>query len=504
MKPYRISKKEKLSLLSNRPRIEEVYNGLECQHRIASNTHKDVETAIAIGRKFNNEVIRPIALEIDRKCMEDHNYLPHEFVRKAADWGLFSLFLPKMFGGGGLNFYAIYPFMEEISSSCAGLGHIVNVHYCGVATLFPSMNMNVITTVFRDVVKSERQGKPRLCTIVVTEPESGTDSQEPLLNQYSKATSNVKRVKGGYIVNGKKIFISSGHLSYWHIANFFEDKSDKLGSWIQFAVPNGTKGFSFGTHENKMGQLACCASELLFDDCFIPNKLISARALDPEFKDSEKGPRWVCHTIVDHVTGSSRTGTAAISTGIARNAYETALEYARKKRVAGELLINHQWAQIILSDMYRNVNMSRTVYMESAATLALRGLFKLLFIKPIHHFIKIMPRWYFTLLTPIMKSRLATWAMRQFYFHRYPTEERNAASGWGSACKYTCSDLGVINSNLAIDLMGGDGIRHDHMAEKCFRDIKLQQIYESTNQVNQMNMFYCLIGSGIPEVEYFK
>ena len=52
--------------------------------------------------------------------------------------------------------------------------------------------------------------------------------------------------------------------------------------------------------------------------------------------------------------------------------------------------------------------------------------------------------------------------------------------------------------------MGADGLRHEFGAEKCFRDVKLQQIYESTNQINQMNTFYCLVGSNIPEVEYFK
>jgi alkylation response protein AidB-like acyl-CoA dehydrogenase len=504
MKPWKIGRKERLGLLELGPKIWEAYNGLECQHRIPGDAHRDVKEAIAIARKFNREVIQPIALDTDLKCMRDHDYLPREFVKKAAEWGLFTLFIPKLFHGKGLSFLACYPFMEELSSACAGLGHVVAVHYCGAATLFPSMNARVLHRVFRDVAKSERAGDPHLMTIVVTEPESGTDVQEPLLVNHAKPGSTVKKVDGGYVINGKKIFISNGHLSYWHIANFIEDKTNKSESWVQFAVPNGMPGFSFGTREKKMGQFACCASELLFDDCFVPDDLVSIRSQDPKIKNSKKGPRWVCHTIVDHVTASTRTGTAAISTGIGRDAYERALEYARTKRIAGELLINHQWAQIILTEMYRNVIMSRVFYMESAFALTLSGLFKLLFMKPVYRFLKLMPRWYFRLVSPLLNLEAATWFLRKFYYDWYPTEERNVASGWGSACKFTCSDIGLANANLALDLMGADGLRHENGAEKCFRDVKLQQIYESTNQINQMNMFYCLVANDMPEVEFFK
>ena len=79
-----------------------------------------------------------------------------------------------------------------------------------------------------------------------------------------------------------------------------------------------------------------------------------------------------------------------------------------RKRSAASSSINQQWAQIILTDMYRNVNMSRTVYMESAYTDMLSGLFKLLAKKPVHYFLKIMPRWYFTLISPLLNLKLAT------------------------------------------------------------------------------------------------
>ncbi len=75
MKPWNMSGKEKRNLLEQGPKIWEAYNSLECHHRLARGVHKDVKTAIAIARKFNNEVLRPIYLETDLMCMEDHDYL---------------------------------------------------------------------------------------------------------------------------------------------------------------------------------------------------------------------------------------------------------------------------------------------------------------------------------------------------------------------------------------------------------------------------------------------
>jgi acyl-CoA dehydrogenase len=504
MKSWNLRKKQKAELLSQGPRIEDFYNSLQCQYRTPSDTHKDVETAVAIARKFNNDVLRPIYLERDLKHMQDHDYLSWDVVHAAAKYRLFSLFIPKLFGGGNLNYLALYPFIEEIASVCSGLGHLVFVHYLGVATLFPSLNMRVLSEVLRDVVKSESQGPPHLLDLVMTEPDAGSDAQEPLMLNRAKISSSVRKVEGGYILNGRKVFISNGRMSYWHLVQSWEDKTDRASSLMQFVIPNGTKGFCFGAKEKKMGTLASSADELLFDDCFIPDKSVSARALGPFFRDSKKGPRWAVHTMMDFVVAVSRTGVAAISVGIARGSYEIALDYARQKEIGEELLVNQQWAQIILTDMQRNVCMARLMYMESAYVNLLNSIYKFMYKKPIYYLTKYTPRSFFSLMQPILKTDLMTYMFRKYYYDWYTVEERNISSGWASLAKYSCSDIGLVNTNLALDLMGSDGLRHENGAEKFFRDIKLQQIYESTNQINQMNAFYCMIGNAYPEIQYYK
>ncbi len=504
MKPWKFSRKERARLLNDGPKIQEAYNSLECQHRLPKSAHKDVETAIAIARKFNNEVLRPMYLERELKHMEDHSFLSWDILKIAGDWRLYSLFIPKLFGGQGLNFLGLYPFIEEISSVCAGLGHIIFVHYLGIATVFPSFNAGILNKILRDVAKSEKEGAPRLLDLVITEPDAGTDVQEPLLFNKARIGTDLKKVKGGYTLNGRKIFISNGHLSYWHIVMFWADKKNAADTFIQMVVPNGSRGFSFGTLEKKMGNLGSTASELIFEDCFVPDSMVTLECNDPHLVKSPKGVRWIIHSIVDFVVSSSRAGVGAIATGVGRTSYEKALEYARKKTVDGDLLINHQWAQIILTDMYRNTAMSRLLYMESAYADMLSGLFKLLAKKPVDVFLRVMPEWYFSLISPFIGLRLVTRLLRKYYFDWYTDEERNVSSGWASIAKYTCSDVGLVNANLALDIMGADGLRHEFGAEKCFRDVKLQQIYESTNQINQMNTFYCLVGSAVPEVQYFK
>ncbi len=504
MKPWKMSRKERSGFLKAGPEMREAFNGLECQHRLPADIHRDVETAIALARKFSQEVLRPVYLERELKHMEDHEFLSWDILRKAGEWRLYSLFIPKLFGGKGLSFLGLYPFIEEIASVCSGLGHIIFVHYLGIATLFPSFNARLINRILRDVVKSEKEGSPRLLDLVITEPDAGTDVQEPLLFSKARISTDIKKVEGGYCLNGRKIFISNGHLSYWHIVMFFEDKKKGAQNFIQLVVPNGSHGFSFGSKERKMGNLGSTASELIFDDCFVPDKMVTLSSSDPAIARSRKGARWIIHTVVDYVVSSSRAGVGAIATGVCRSAYERALEHCRQKRVCGDLLINHQWAQIMLTDMYRNTAMARTLYMESAFTNMLSGLFKLLAKKPIHAFLRIMPVWYFALLSPLLNLKMATWIFRKYYYDSYTDEERNISSGWASIAKYTCSDLGLANANLALDLMGAEGLRHDRGAEKCFRDVKLQQIYESTNQINQMNAFYCLVGSRAAEAEYFK
>ena len=282
----------------------------------------------------------------------------------------------------------------------------------------------------------------------------------------------------------------------------YTDKNKPSENTIMLAVQNGMTGFSFGHHEKKMGQKACVASELIFEDCFVPDKYVCFYSKDLS-KRSTKTIAEVTMQVIDYVVSATRAGVAAFAIGAARGAYETALDYARKKKVNGILLINHQWAQAILSEMYKNINMGRAAYMESAYANSMHGMVKSLF-KPLLFYIdRYVPSWYFTLLYPVINSRFMTWLFRKINIYWYPLEDAEISSGWASLVKFGCTDLGIVNSQLAIELMGIAGCRHDIGAEKYLRDAKLLQIYEGTNQLNRINLFKNLVGRDMPEVEIF-
>jgi acyl-CoA dehydrogenase len=352
-------------------------------------------------------------------------------------------------------------------------------------------------------VRGEKTGNPCLISLAITEPEAGTDVEETLLVDRARLGTTAKKVKGGYVVNGRKIFISNGHTSTWHMTICYTDKHKPSENTLMLAVRTGMKGFSFGHHEKKMGQKSCVASELIFEDCFIPDEYVSFDASEVH-DNASKTRAEVVQSVIDYVVSSTRAGVAAFAVGAARGAYETALEYSRKKVVNGKHLINHQWAQSMLSEMYKNINIGRAAYMESAYANSMHGLVKTLFNPVLYYFEKFAPRWYFSLIiSPLLNTRLMTWLFRKINIDWYKKEDAQVSSGWASLVKFGCSDLGIVNCQMAMELMGIDGCRHDIGAEKYLRDAKLLQIYEGTNQLNRINLFKDLVGRNMPEVEIF-
>jgi alkylation response protein AidB-like acyl-CoA dehydrogenase len=498
-----LTRRERREYLQREPRIETVMNSLQGLGTLPRAILYDVATAVALARKFNDRVVRPVYRDLDLRVLQDHEYLPHDFIRTANEWGLFSLWIPKLFGGGGLDLLSLYPFLEEIASVCVGLANVIGVHYLGIGTLSASWNVRLMDVIFRAVSRASRQQEACLISLAITEPLAGTDVEEPELLKRARVGTIATRVDGGYVINGRKVFISNGHVSTWHMVIAYGDRRNPLESSVIAAVKTGTAGFSFGTKEKKMGQRACVASELIFEDCFVPDALIGAAP--NEFTSTVKSQQQIGQNIIDFVVSSSRAGVAAFATGAARGAYETALEFARRTHVRGELLINHQWAQIMLADMYTNANTARALYLESAYANALKGMFKPLYQWAIHAFTRRMPAWYFTVFcSPLLRLPAVTKRVKQHAFESYRDDDGRIASGWASIAKFSCSDLAMRNCDMAIELMGAEGLRHDGAAEKYLRDAKLLQIYEGTNQLNRLNLLKNMVVWNMPEARVFE
>ncbi|PKN37317.1 MAG: acyl-CoA dehydrogenase [Deltaproteobacteria bacterium HGW-Deltaproteobacteria-2] len=500
-----ISPKETKSLLDREPCFADSFCSLQAIPRLPKGMLKETKGAIAYARQFCNEVIRPMALEVDRKTYADPEYMPWDLVEKANEWGLYTMFIPKLFGGQGINMPACSYVVEELASACVSIANVVGVHYLGVTSVMASWNTALTNKIFRDVAEGQRTGKPCLISLAITEPGAGTDVEEVELVDRGRVSCIAQKVKGGYIINGSKVFISMGHLSIWCCLVAYTDAKKPSENTIVFAVKTGTKGFSFGKHEHKMGQRSCPASELIFEDCFIPDENVLTNSNEmPTSKTRE--PREIVEQYIQYVVEVTRPAVGAFGTGVARGAYETALKFASETEVDGKLLINHEWAQIMLADMYKNVVIGRLSYVEANYSNGLPGgIYNILQIKPIYYYLKYVPKVFLDLfVSPFLKLKVMSRIFFKLFVDGQSMEQQRRCSGWASLTKVVGTDMGMENSQMALELMGQAGLRHECGAEKILRDSKLLQIYEGTNQLNRINLFANLIGRSIPQARAFE
>jgi acyl-CoA dehydrogenase len=485
------------------PDFDDMSSSLRAICRQPKAISRETRKVVALARKFNEQVVRPRAAEMDRRVQEDPNYLPWDFVETANRWGLYTLWIPRIFGGKGYALPSLSWFIEELASACTAMANLVGVHYLGVGTLISSWNTRMIQRVFTDVVSGEQKDKPCLISLALTEPDAGTDAEETDLMDRGVMTCHARKVPEGYRVNGRKVFISNGHLSSWHILISYADLQRPSSSLVMLAVKTGAKGFSFGRIEKKMGQKSCPASELVFDDCLVPCDQV---CIDPTQADRLRRSRTATTMqIIDYVFGASRAAVGAFGAGVARGAYEAAVHYAATTEVQGQLLINHGWAQTLLARMYANVLSARQAYVEGNYANGIEGMFKLLQVKPVYYLIKTMPAVVLNnLVPPFMDSALGTWFMRKAHCDGQTEREIQRTSGLGSHAKVVGTDAGVENGQLAMDLMGQDGLRQENLAEKHLRDARLMQIYEGTNQLNRLNLFKCFIARDFPQAVAFS
>ncbi len=492
------------SRISKFPRFEDTHVGLAYAPHMPGHMVRETKEVVAIARKFNDEVARPRALELDRKTHEDPGYMPWELVEIANRWGFYTMWVPKIFGGKGYNMPSMSCFAEEVGSVCLGILNVIGVHYLGVAGVVASANTRLAKRILADVVEGEKTGKPCLIALATTEPGAGTDVEEVDLVDKGKVACHAKKVPGGYIVNGTKVFISMGHVSSWTVLYAYEDLKRPSETTIGLMVKTGAKGFSFGTHENKMGQRVCPASVLVFEDCFVPDDQVLFSA-DLVRKFTKKPFRDIAQRYIDYVVSATRPGVCAFGVSAARGAFEAALGYASRTRVNGEPLINSSWVQSLLAEMYKNVALGRLAYAEANHANGHRGLYKLLQAKPVYYYLRFMPQVYFDrIVSPFLDKPLASKIMGKVSFDMPRDEDQRCCSGWASLAKFAGTDIGVRNCQMAVEFMGRAGLRQDAGAEKLLRDIKLLQIYEGTNQLNRLNLFKCLIAPQVPGSKVFE
>ncbi|MDE3069883.1 MAG: acyl-CoA/acyl-ACP dehydrogenase, partial [Acidobacteriota bacterium] len=432
---------------------------------------RELESLRMRARHFADAEIRPRALQIDRRAGADPRYFDWDVVRAGAAQGMLSLLIPTAAGGtGGLATQGAVV-LEELCAACPGIVNIFGAHALGIAPLLLA-GPRFWDGVLAELVRAEGSGEPLLMACAITEPEAGTDVEDPELLRTARLGSHARRVPGGFRLSGTKRFISNGSVARYITVMMPVDPRRVVETWTCFLVDSRSDGFAVSRVEHKMGQRACPAAELTFDEVFVPDELVVGR-------EGDGSPA----TMI--VLACSRPPVGAIATGIARGAYERLLGWLREDPAARGLL-ERQHVQLALAEMEEEIHLARQVYMDAATELDTAALGATLG-HPLVRALELVPPG--VRGRTVVRERLTSERGRDMtiaLLHRTTSDRALSRSvGLSSMAKARGADVAMRVTSAALDLVGlrAGPVRAE--LEKLMRDAKLTQIYEGTNQLNR-------------------
>jgi acyl-CoA dehydrogenase len=427
---------------------------------------------------FNRRYAEPKALEIDERVEQDPEYFDWDLVRDICKYRLFSLAIPTVLGGlaGKYMITAVHLAVDELCSTCAGIGNIIAATGLGISPMITPGGMAHWDTVLREIAEAEKKEDPVLMAYAITEPSAGTDVEEPDFLSKARIGMEAKKVNGGYLLNGRKCFISGGREATYLTVCAATDRNRPLETWSNFLVHKDMEGFSVPRVERKLGQRACHAAEILFEDVFVPD----THLLGSEGDGMATG--------ILSIMAATRGPVGAVGTGIARGAMRHFLTWARTKR-NGRRPIDDQRIQMTLADMKAAIQASRGLSL--AHSLAGDAVLSTVLVHPLIKALYALPK-EIRLSKPyqsFLHSRLGKAASSQMLRMLVDEDELTYVLGLASLAKFAASDNAITVTSRALELMGTSDCPERRWVEKCYRDAKLTQIYEGTNQLNRLAVY---------------
>ncbi len=429
--------------------------------------------------EFCETVVAPRALEVDRKMLEDPTYVPEDILKKACEYRLFSLGFPPIFGGPGGHFAGSFITYELIATHCVGIANLLGVSGLAIACVAATFDPRAIGQIADLICENEAKGIPMFLSTCVTEPGAGSDAEDPEEFAEARLSTVARRVDGGYVLNGTKVFISNGRLASLHVVVAYGDRRHRPEDLMILLVAAGSDGLSVPRDEKKMGQKVCSASEVVFEDVFVPEEMVCRLPDGPMQEYAQTG--------LANVLGLTRAGVGGFATGVAEGAYQTALKFVVENDFMGRPMQEHQWVRMELADLARRAQVARATYISALLAVSNVGL-----ASASEDANRPVPKWMVENDTAKAVRRYVTSSTRvlrafQEAGKEIDPQKRDIATSFGDVAKVSCSDLAMENCQKAISLMGKAGLRHENGAEKLLRDVKLLQIYEGTNQVNMLD-----------------
>ena len=270
-----------------------------------------------------------------------HEY-PASAVQQMAELGLMGIAVPEEEGGSGADNVAYVLAMEEISRGCASCGVIMSVNnslYCDPVRRYATEAQK------EEWLRPYASGA-KLGAFGLTEPGNGSDA--------AAMRTVAERDGDDWVLNGTKAWITNAYEADGFIVFATSDRSAGHKGVSAYLVPAGIPGFSLGKKEDKLGIRASSTSQLIFENCRIPNRNLLGQPGDG-FK--------VAMSTLD----GGRIGIAAQAIGIARAAYEASVEYAREREAFGRSISRFQSIQWKLADMATRIDAARLLTLKAAS-----------------------------------------------------------------------------------------------------------------------------------------
>ena len=366
--------------------------------------NQDQEMIRDAVRAFSREELWPNAARWDKE-----HHFPKEAHKGLAALGAYGICVPEEFGGANLDYVTLALVLEEIAAGDGGTSTAISVTNCPVnAILLRYGNAQQKKQWLAPLAQGEMLG-----AFCLTEPHVGSDA--------SALKTTAVKDGDGYVINGVKQFITSGKYGDVAIVIAVTDKGAGKKGMSAFLVPTNAPGYVVARLEDKLGQHSSDTAQINFDNCRISGEnLIGAEG--EGYKIALGGLE------------GGRIGIAAQSVGMARSAFECALDYAKQRESFGQSIFNHQAVGFRLAECATQIEAARQLIWH-AATLRDAGL-------------------------PCLKE--------------------------AAMAKLFASEMAEKVCSAAIQTLGGYGYVSDFPVERIYRDVRVCQIYEGTSDVQKI------------------
>jgi len=368
------------------------------------NSSEVVNQVAHAAKDFAKQHIKPFVMEWDEK-----QEFPVHVFKELGHMGMMGILVPHEYGGAGLGYYEYVAIIQEIAKVCGSIALSVAAHN--------SLCTNHILTFGNE--EQKKKYLPKLATAEfigawgLTEPNTGSDA------------GNMKTVavKDGndWVLNGSKNWITHGKTGDVALVICRTGEPRTSGNCTAFIIERNTPGFKAGKKENKLGMRASETTELIFENCRISDAQRVGEVGDG-FKQALK------------ILDGGRISIAALALGMAKGAYEAALQYSKERHQFDQPISNFQGISFKLADMITEITAAEMLIQKSC-DLKMQNL---------------------------------------------------SVTKHSAMAKYYASEVAVKVATEAVQIFGGYGYTKDFPVEKFYRDTKLCTIGEGTSEIQKL------------------